>query len=380
MRLVPTTTLPEGALLARDVLVGRPDGVPLLRAGVRITPDYRSRLLRVGIRAVYIEDEIGAGIAPEALISTETRRTATRLVSDAFAAASEAMLAKQLMPQKTIVSLQEIVKQILADVASSAGAAMALVDLAAADTYTFQHSIDVTALGLLLGDRLFRERGWLDFRGVRQFHRFEERLHLLGLGLLLHDVGKLALPGKLIQKPEKLTPDEWELIRSHPRLGLELLRGDDFSPLVKAIVLRHHERWDGSGYPDGKSGTEIHEMARIAAVADVYDAITSERPYAAAQPAREGVRVILEGSGTLFDPDVVNVFARVVTPFPPGEELRLADGRRAVVVSVAQEALHRPLVRVIEGPGAPYDLALAHEPAIAIDGWGPSVNIAAAAA
>ena len=125
-------------------------------------------------------------------------------------------------------------------------------------------------------------------------------------------------------------------MRSHPRLGLELLRGDDFSPLVKAIVLRHHERWDGSGYPDGKSGTEIHEMARIAAVADVYDAVTSERPYAAAQPAREGVRVILEGSGTLFDPDVVDVFARVVTPFPPGEELRLADGRRAVVVSGAR--------------------------------------------
>ena len=129
------------------------------------------------------------------------------------------------------------------------------------------------------------------------------------------------------------------------------MRGDDFSPLVKAIVLRHHERWDGSGYPDGKSGTEIHEMARIAAVADVYDAITSERPYAAAKPAREGVRVILEGSGTLFDPDVVDVFARVVTPFPPGEELRLADGRRAVVVSVPEEALDRPLVRVIEGPG-----------------------------
>ena len=110
------------------------------------------------------------------------------------------------MPQTTIASLQEIVKQILADVASSAGAAMALVDLAAADAYTFQHSIDVTALGLLLGQRLFRERGWLDFRGVRQFHRFDERLHMLGLGLLLHDVGKLALPGKLIQKPEQADP------------------------------------------------------------------------------------------------------------------------------------------------------------------------------
>jgi HD-GYP domain-containing protein (c-di-GMP phosphodiesterase class II) len=265
-------------------------------------------------------------------------------------------------------------------VASSAGAAMALVDLAAADAYTFQHSIDVTALGLLIGQRLFRERGWLDFRGVRQFHRLDERLHMLGLGLLLHDVGKLALPAKLIQKPGKLTREEWEVMRRHPRLGLELLRGDDFSPLVKAVVLRHHERWDGSGYPDGKSGTDIHEMARIAAVADVYDAVTSERPYAAAQPAREGVRVILQGAGTLFDPDVVNIFAQVVTPFPPGEELRLADGRRAVVVSVSDEALDRPLVRVIEGPGAPFEIDLVHEPLIGIDGWGPGKRTAAVAA
>ena len=378
MRLVPTTNLPDGALLARDVLIGRPDGIPLLRAGVSISSAYRDRLLDVGIRAVYIEDDLGAGIAPPTLISTETRRTATRLVAEAFHAASEAMMAKSLIPLPTIRSLQEIVKAILADVAGSAGAAMALVDLAAADGYTFQHSIDVTALGLLIGQKLFRERGWLDFRGQRQFHRLEERLHMLGLGLLLHDVGKLALPASVVQKADKLTPEEWEMMRAHPRLGLELLRGDDFSPLVKAIVLRHHERWDGSGYPDGKSGTDIHEMARIAAVADVYDAVTSERPYAAAQAAREGVRVILEGSGTLFDPDVVGVFARVVTPFPPGEELRLADGRRAVVVSVPEAALDRPLVRVIDGPGSPYEIALIEQPAILIDGWLPSAHVAAA--
>ena len=378
MRLVPTTNLPDGALLARDVLIGRPDGIPLLRAGVSISAAYRNRLLDVGIRAVYIEDDLGAGIQPPTLISTETRRIATRLVAEAFHTASEAMMAKSLIPLPTIRSLQEIVKAILANVASSAGAAMALVDLAAADGYTFQHSIDVTALGLLIGQRLFRERGWLDFRGQRQFHRLEERLHMLGLGLLLHDVGKLALPASVVQKADKLTPEEWEMMRGHPRLGLELLRGDDFSPLVKAIVLRHHERWDGSGYPDGKSGTDIHEMARIAAVADVYDAVTSERPYAAAQSAREGVRVILEGSGTLFDPDVVDVFARVVTPFPPGEELRLADGRRAVVVSVPEAALDRPLVRVIDGPGSPYEIALIEQPAILIDGWLASTHVAAA--
>jgi HD-GYP domain-containing protein (c-di-GMP phosphodiesterase class II) len=196
--------------------------------------------------------------------------------------------------------------------------------------------------------------------------------------LLLHDVGKLALPSSLIQKQDNLTQDEWELVRSHPRLGLELLRGDDFSPIVKAIVLRHHERWDGSGYPDGKRGSEIHEMARIAAVADVYDAITSERLYRAAQPPHVGVRTILEGSGTQFDPDVVSVFARLVAPFPPGVEVTLSTGRRAVVVSVPEEALDRPTVRIIDGPGEPREVALVAEPSLEIEGWPRELRAAAA--
>jgi HD-GYP domain-containing protein (c-di-GMP phosphodiesterase class II) len=378
MRLVPTTMLHEGALLARDVLIGRPDGIPLLRAGVRISPEYRERLLHLGIRAVYVEDHHGGGIHPEPLVSAETRQVATRAVADAFQVSSESLLVHQAIPSETVRSLEEIVSRILAEVARCGSAALALADLANADAYTFQHSIDVTALGLLIGHRMFTERGWLDFRGVRQFHRLDERLHMLGMGLLLHDVGKLALPSSITDKRDGLTAEEWELMRSHPRLGLELLRGDDFSPLVKAVVLRHHERWDGSGYPDGKRGTEIHEMARIAAVADVYDAVTSERTYACAKPAHEGVRAILEASGTQFDPDVVSMFARIVAPFPPGVELRLADGRRAVVVSVPDDALDRPLVRVIEGPGAPYEIALLHEPRLQIDGW-PSFAAAAAA-
>jgi HD-GYP domain-containing protein (c-di-GMP phosphodiesterase class II) len=370
--------LQEGALLARDVMIGRPDGIPLLRAGVRISPEYRERLLQLGIRVVYVEDHHGGGIHPEPLVSAETRQEATRAVAEAFQVSSESLLVHQAIPSDIVRSLEAIVSRILAEVASCGGAAMALADLASADAYTFQHSIDVTALGLLIGHRMLQERGWVDYRGIRQFHRLDERLHMLGMGLLLHDVGKLALPTAITHKRDALTAEEWELMRSHPRLGLELLRGDDFSPLVKAIVLRHHERWDGTGYPDGKRGQEIHEMARIASVADVYDAITSERSYAPAKPAHEGVRAIFEGSGTQFDPDVVDAFSRIVSPFPPGVELRLCDGRRAVVVSVPPDALDRPVVRVIEGPGAPYEIPLLDEPRLAIEGW-PTFPAAAAA-
>ena len=111
-------------------------------------------------------------------------------------------------------------------------------------------------------------------------------------------------------------------------------------------------------------------MARIAAVADVYDAITSERLYAPARPAPEGVRAIMEGAGTLFDPDVVDAFCRVVAPFPAGTQVELTDGRTGIVVSVPESALDRPVVRIIDGPGAPAEVSLLLEPSIGIVGWG----------
>ena len=368
----------DGAVLARDVLVGRPDGMPLLRGGARLTPAYRARLMQAGIRAVYVADEYGDGIEPDPLVTPETRLAATRAVSAAFELTSKAMASKQRLAPATIRQLQETVKRILADVASSGGASAALVDLAVADAYIFQHSIDVTALGLLIGQRLLSELGWVDYRGTRRFDRLEERLHMLGLGLLLHDVGMLALPNEAMHRVGPLTEEEWKLVRAHPRTGVELLGSDEFSPIVKAIVLRHHERWDGSGYPDGKRGGEVHQFARIAAVADVYDAITSERPHADGRPAHVGVRAILDGSGTLFDPEVVAVFARVVAPFPPGVELTLADGRKAVVVSVPEQALDRPRVRVIDPASEPYELALIDDPGLEIQGWEPSSTAAAA--
>jgi HD-GYP domain-containing protein (c-di-GMP phosphodiesterase class II) len=370
MRLVPTSRVPDNALLARDVQIGRADGIPLLRAGVELGARYREGLARAGIHAVYIEDTLSEGIKIDPLVSDETRSVATRAVANAYKSAKQNIVLNQPLEEHTIENLSAVVERILAELQATGDAALALADLCSADGYTFQHSVDVTALGLLIGRRMLQERGWVDYKGVRRLTRFDERLFQLGLGLLLHDIGKLAVPIEILQKPGKLTPAEWELMKAHPRAGFELLRTSTVSPLVTSIVLRHHERWNGSGYPDGKRGTSIHEMARIAAVADVYDAVTSERAYSAAKPAHVGVRMILEGSADeLFDPSVVDVFARVVAPFPPGVEIDLADGRRGIVVSCPENELDRPVVRVITGPGSPYEVSLQAEPSIAIAGW-----------
>jgi HD-GYP domain-containing protein (c-di-GMP phosphodiesterase class II) len=267
-----------------------------------------------------------------------------------------------------VAQLDSIAARMAREVAATSEFALALADLQGADSYTLQHSVDVAAVGLLIGQRLFRERGYIDYRGKRVYDKVDNRLTRLGLGLLLHDIGKLAVPTEILNKPGRLDPHEWEVIRTHPVAGVELLRSELISPLVKVVVRSHHERWDGEGYPDGKAGTDIHELARIAAVADVYDAVTSERVYATARPAHAGVRVIREGAGSAFDEEVVEVFNKIVAPFPPGDEIELSDGRAGVVADVPEAALDRPVVRVL-GDGEPYDLPLTDYPRIKIVGW-----------
>jgi HD-GYP domain-containing protein (c-di-GMP phosphodiesterase class II) len=113
-------------------------------------------------------------------------------------------------------------------------------------------------------------------------------------------------------------------------------------------------------------------MARIAAIADVYDAVTSERVHATSRPAHEGVRIIRESAGTHFDPELVSIFSRVVPPFPVGDAIELTDGRQAIVASVPARNVDRPVVRVISGPDAPYEIALADDPGVRIAGWDPT--------
>jgi HD-GYP domain-containing protein (c-di-GMP phosphodiesterase class II) len=358
-------------MLACDILTGR-DAAPLLRAGAKLNSRYIEHLLRAGILSVYIEDQYSQGIDSQPVISGQTRGRATRAIAALYDETRRSVASGRTLDPEATDELSDVVDQILLEIEELDGKPVVLADLCAADAYNLQHPIDVTALGLLIGRRLILEHGWLDYKGDRQDDRHEERLFRLGMGLVLSDIGKLAIPEAILNKPGKLSEEEWEIVKTHPKAGVKLIRDTSaWCPLVQACVLRHHERWDGTGYPEGKSSTEVHEMARIAAVADVYDAITSERVFAPAKPAHVGVQAILAGAGTQFDPTIVDVFSRRVAPFPPGVEVELTDGRRAVVVSVSELALDRPVVRAITGSVAPVDISLTADPRIQIAGWNP---------
>ena len=158
------------------------------------------------------------------------------------------------------------------------------------------HTLRVTAISLQLGRLL----------GLKK-----EQLVYIQYGTLLHDIGKLGIPDAIIQKPGKLTPEEYQVVQKHPLYAYEwLAKRNDFQP-AKVIPLFHHERWDGTGYPRKLKGREIPLLARVVAVVDVWDAITSDRPYRRAMSNEQAIQLIKSESGTHFDPDIVKAFLKL---------------------------------------------------------------------
>ena len=199
-----------------------------------------------------------------------------------------------LLPHEILTELTEVAGEIVHEVVSHATDALTGSGGGPA-LYLVEHSIDATVLGVSIGRRLLPD----------------ETLPELGKGLFLQDVGKLGLPPSLILHPGPLAPDERDLMMQHPRLGLAFFPDDSISDGARSVVRWHHERWDGSGYPSGLVGEEIPRFARIAAVADAFGAMTSERFHAHALPLQEGIDLIRTGSGSAFDPVVVEAFLDV---------------------------------------------------------------------
>ena len=371
MRPVPVDKLKTGDRLGRDVCTS-PDALPLLRAGVRISDSYRQSLVRAGITTVWIDDGLSEGIEPIEVLEAATKQRATTAIRDAFRDVTQALdKGTAKVSADTVQEMREVAELIVGDVAGNVHSALALNDLANADGYTLKHSLAVTTLGLSIGMRVMQKYGWTDLHGKRRYDGIEDRLTVLGVGLLLHDIGKLAVPGEILRKPGPLTDEEWNAMRAHPTLGVQILKkADDISPLARAVVRSHHERWDGSGYPDRLSGAEIHQFARIAAVADVFDALTSDRYYRKALAIHEGYDFVVERSGKDFDPEVVDLFKTCVAAYPPGTPVVLSDGNCGLVKEVRQQAVKSPLVRIIvDASGAlvtPYDIDLSQRPDVTI--------------
>ncbi len=230
-----------------------------------------------------------------------------------------------------IEATRPIVEQIVESSFSRPGALLGLLHLKKADDYTFTHSVSVCALAAVLG----RELG---FDALR--------CRAVALGGLLHDVGKALIPLEILNKPGKLNAAEFEQVRRHPTLGHQLLLDSHFEdPDPLDVCLHHHEKLDGSGYPEGLSGDAVSLMARIGAVCDVFDAVTTNRTYKDAWDPAMALREMASWSGH-FDRRVLAAFIKAVGIYPVGTLVRLASSRLAVVVEHQPCDPRAPVVRV----------------------------------
>jgi len=241
-----------------------------------------------------------------------------------------------------------VVRSLVDNVVSNQHALLELSGLKDYDEYTFFHSVNVAILSLALGSMLSSDR------------RF---LNSLGVGALMHDIGKITVSVDVLNKPGSLTSTEWESVRLHPLHGAEVaatMPGLDRSSIV--VILEHHMRFDLDGYPQRRPARRQHLTSRIVAVADAYDAMTSRRSYSDARLQDEAMEVLARNAGTAFDPVLVRLFVQMLGIYPPRSAVRLSTGEVGVVLRPGGADLLRPSVRVFaDATGAiiePYDTDL----------------------
>ncbi|GAC1313520.1 MAG: HD-GYP domain-containing protein [Chloroflexota bacterium] len=367
MHRVRTTDLDEGMLLGRNLYNARGD--VMLARGTLLNDGFVSSIQNRGYHFVYVMDGIADDVEPFGLISQRLRSTTVRnlnamfeLMTDAVRPVTDAAIEEgahvlTALPVKLGTAVERQIARLESDVehlmdeAFEAQILQGVASLKSHDNYTFEHSVDVAFYGVMLGRRLALDH---------------EYLKDLALGCLLHDIGKMYVDERILNKPGRLSEAEFRHVRRHTVLGFQLVRQMPLdTPRPAHIALQHHEHQDGDGYPNGLTGanrlsrtprerfdsSRIMLLSELAAVADVCSALSSDRPHRPALPAADVLATLRSMTGNHLNREAVDAFVSMVDVYPVGLHVRFRCGPHrgayGIVVACSQQAPNRPTVRLL---------------------------------
>ena len=328
MRRIPVESIVEGQILAKPLY--NDTGGLLIAKDIPLTQKNIEKIKELGFSCVFINDEYTKDEIIEVIKPTlikDVMNISTKMLSLSSYNANK-------KTENYLYELKNIIDEILDEIFSIDEILYSLIDTLRFDDYTYKHSVNVMILSLMIGKK----------HGLNRI-----QLKKLAIGSLFHDVGKMFIPKEILNKKGKLTEQEFETIKKHPKLGFDFLKEiPTLSATERIVALEHHERFDGKGYPYEKKDKQIHLYSKIVSICDVFEALISDRPYRKAVPVNEAREYILGGGGSLFDIEVVKTFSETINPFPIGTLVELSNGKKAKVIGVNKEFLQSPIVIIYD--------------------------------
>lgn len=328
MKRIAVYQLTPGMKLAKDVIL--PDGRLLLLTGFIIKPLYIRKLESFSVKEVFVEDEPYTPI--EDFEEEKVYLHAASTIKNIFALAKKENSIE-------VTTVRDTVSEIIQKVIENETVMLQITGIRDIDNYTFLHSVDVCIYSTIIGKKI----------------GFGKDLLLsLGMGAILHDIGKCKVPIEILQKPDKLSESEFEQMKLHTVYGSEIIKnsyGLSFS--TANIALQHHEKWNGSGYPLGITSNSIDLTARIVSLVDVYDALTSDRVYKKKELPHIAAEYIKNNSNILFDPLIVDLFVNSIAVYGEGTIVLLNTGELGSIIPTRETGCTRQKVNVFSNKFGP---------------------------
>lgn len=334
MRLINILDVEVGSKIAKPVYDSKLS--LLINKGATLSEPLLNKLKQADIRHLYIEDELSRGVILEPLISDEIKLQAFVIMKNIYESQMEKdERVAETVRESTIRELKDLVDDIIAEIYSKNELKYYSTELMGAEMYHYNHAVEVMILSLLIGKKMGLDR---------------ERLLKLGMGSVLADIGKSKVPSEILNKKGKLEPAEFEEMKRHVEYSYHILKDlVGLSSLSRQIVLLHHEKLDGSGYPNGFQGDQIPLLVRIATVCDIFSAIVSDRTYNNRISVDTAIEILRSATPAKLDQDVFGTLLQVVDIYPPGTLVEIGDGKYGIVIRSNLNSPTRPILKIIGG-------------------------------